>query len=279
MEISWLQSLILGLVSGFGEILPVSGQAHRLVLLKMFGVNSDPAVLRLLIHLGILAALYYSCRSHIVRMTRAKMLSRIPKRRRKRPLDMRSLMDYNLLRTTLIPIVIAYLFYTKTAALGSDLIFVAAFLAVNGMILYIPQYLPGSNKESGDMTPVEGLLMGLGGAVSTLPGISSLGTAVSIGTVRGMDQKYAMNTALIMNIPVTMGLIVYDLIDLFRSGLGGQSFGMVAVSLLAAAAAFAGVFLGIKALYKIADTVGFSVFGFYSWGAALLTFILYLAAV
>ena len=62
---SWLQSLILGFISGFAEIIPVSGEAHRLLILKFFGFRDDPALIRLMIHAGTVAALYYCCRKHI----------------------------------------------------------------------------------------------------------------------------------------------------------------------------------------------------------------------
>ena len=149
MELNWLQSLLLGLVSGLADILPVSAYAHRIVLLKLCGENSDPVAFRLFIHLATIGALYFCCRNHIVRMTRAQKLAHIPKRRRKRPLDKRSLMDLSLLKTTLIPMIIAFFFFSKTSILGSNLVFVAAFLFLNGIILYIPQFLPGSNKDSG----------------------------------------------------------------------------------------------------------------------------------
>lgn len=277
MELSWLQSLFLGLISGFAEILPVSAQAHRLVIEKFFGVTSDPVILRLMIHLGTLAALHFCCRRHIVRMMRAYRLSKIPKNRRKRPLDVQSLTDFNLLKTTLIPVVLVFLLYGRIAPLSRNLLWIAVFLLVNGIVLYVPPYLPGSNRESGAMSRVDGLLMGLGSALGAMPGISCVGAATSVGTVRGMEPKTALNLAFVMQIPVTIGFVVWDLLDLFR-GLGQLSFGALAGGILAAAAAFAGVFLGIKAVRKIADTIGLSVFGFYSWGAALFTFIVYLTA-
>lgn len=276
MNLTWLQSILLGLITGLADILPVSAQAHRLLLLKLFGESSEPALLRLTLHLSTLGALYYCCRGQIIRMTRAQKLARIPKRRRKRPLDTRSLMDLSLLKTTLIPIVIAFLFYSKTASLGSNLLFVAGFLFLNGLILYIPQFLPGSNKDAGYLTRLDGLLMGLGGAASTLPGISCIGTATSIGSVLGMEQNYTLNIALVMNIPVTIGYIVFDILAVASAGLTGLTFGAFVGYLLGAAAAFAGVFFGIRLLKKIASAIGTSVFAFYCWGAALFTFILYL---
>ena len=278
MELSWLQSLLLGLISGFAEVLPVSAEAHRLLLLKMFGVERDPVVLRLFIHLAIIAALHFCCRGHIVRMMRAQRLARIPKRRRKRPLDTDALMDFNLLKTTLIPTVLGVLLYTKLLFLGKEIHYVAGLLALNGIILYVPQFLPGANKESGAMTRIDGLILGLGGALGVLPGISCLGAGVSIGSVRGMDMKKVLNLALLMNIPVNLGLLVFDVMEL-AGGSMHLSFGSIFGALLAAAAAFGGIVLGIRLLQKIAQNLGYSVFGFYSWTVALLMFFLYLAAV
>lgn len=279
MELSWLQSLLLGLISGFAEVLPVSAQAHRLLLLKMFGLESEPGVLRLFIHLATIAALHFCCRGHIVRMMRAQRLAQIPKNRRKRPLDTDALMDFSLLKTTLIPVILGFILYTKLSFLRSELLYVAVLLTLNGIILYVPQFLPGSNKESGSMTRIDGLILGLGGALSTLPGISCIGAAVSIGSVRGMDLKKALNLALVMNIPVNIGFVVFDLLEIAGGRAGSVSFGGVISAVLAAAVTFAGIVLGIRLLQKIAQGPGYSVFGLYSWTAALLMFFLYLAAV
>lgn len=278
MELNWFQSLILGLISGFAEVLPVSGQAHRLVLLKMLGTNSDPAALRLMIHMGIIAALYFYCKGHIVRMMRAQRLVRIPKSRRKRPLDTDALMDFSLLKSTLIPIVLAFLLYGKVSFLSKNIMYVAGLLFVNGIILYIPQYLPGSNKASGAMSRIDSLYLGLGGALGTLPGISSIGAAVSVASVRGMDLKKALDLALLMNIPVNIGFALFDLIDLLKGGAGSLSFGFLIFCVFAGLTAFLGLALGIRMLKKITENAGYGVFAFYCWGAAMLTFILYLAA-
>ena len=211
-------------------------------------------------------------------MMRAQRLARIPKRRRKRPLDTDALMDFNLLKTTLIPTVLGVLLYTKLVFLGKEIHYVAGLLALNGIILYVPQFLPGANKESGAMTRIDGLILGLGGALGVLPGISCLGAGVSIGSVRGMDMKKVLNLALLMNIPVNLGLLVFDVMEL-AGGSMHLSFGSIFGALLAAAAAFGGIVLGIRLLQKIAQNLGYSVFGFYSWTVALLMFFLYLAAV
>lgn len=278
MELSFFESLVLGLISGFAEILPVSAQAHRLVILKMLGINSESAVLRLMIHLATAGALYFYCKGHIVRMMRARRLARIPKSRRKRPLDMEALMDFRMLLFATIPVILGLIVYSKVKFLSGKLIYLAVLLLVNGIILYIPQYLPGSNKQSGALSRVDSLYFGLGSMLGMLPGVSSIGSAVSIGSVRGMDQEKALGFALLLNIPLNLGIALWDLIELLSAGAGSLTFRSLLFGLFAGCAAFVAIILGIHLLKKIVKSAGYSVFGFYSWGAALLIFLLYLTA-
>lgn len=278
MEMSFFQSILLGLLSGLTEILPVSAQAHRLIALKLFGVEQEPDLLRLVIHLSTLAALYYACNGHITRILRARSMARRTQRRRRRPLDVRSLMDLSLLKTTWIPIVIVFLFYQDIAVVADHFMVVAGLLLLNGLILYIPQYLPGSNRDARSMSRIDGLLMGLGGAASTLPGISCIGAVTSVGAVRGGDRSYCLNIALLMNIPMTIGYIVFDVIAIAGSGLGAISFGVLIGYLFAAGLTFVGVLAAIKVMKALASNIGFSIFSFYCWGAALFAFMFALTA-
>ena len=278
MDLSWFQSLIIGLISGVAEVLPVSARAHRLLFLKMFGLREEGAVLLLMVHISVAAALYFSCRSHIVRMIRAQRVARVPKKRRKRPLDGEGLSDFSLLKTAVIPVILAFLLYSKISVLVGKPVYISALLLINGIILYVPQYLPGSNKTSGSMTRIDALYFGLGGALATLPGISCLGSTVSIASIRGMDLKKALDLGLLLNIPMNLGFAVYDLIRLFGNG-GSVTFSQLLTGLLAGMVAFAGVIFGVRMLRKIVENMGYSVFAFYSWGLALLSFILFLAVV
>lgn len=278
MELSFFENLILGLISGFTEVLPVSAQAHRNVLLKMLGMVGDSPVLRLMIHMGTVFALYFYCKGHIVRMMRAQRLVRIPKNRRKRPLDTEALMDFNFLKTTLIPVILGALIISRVDFGKGRLLWTAGFLLLNGVILYIPQYLPGSNKQAGALSRVDSLYFGLGGFLGMLPGVSAVGSALSVGSVRGMDMDKAFGFALLMNIPVNLCLAALDLITLVSGGAGSLAFKALVFSLFAGAAAFTGIILAIHMMKKLAASVGYGIFSFYSWGAAMLTFLLYLAA-
>lgn len=278
MELNWFQSLLYGLLSGLMDILPVSAQAHKVLLLKFFGVKGSAYLMELIIHLGIFAALYFSSQAQLVRMNRARALARVPKRKRKRPLDTRSMMDWSLLKTMTVPVILGMFLYQYTASIRTNLMLVALFLFLNGLVLYIPQFLPSSNRDSRTLSRVEGLLMGLGGVASILPGVSAVGTTLSIGSVCGVEKNYALNMTLMMNMVLTIGLIVYDVIGLISNGMGTLSFGIVIQYLLTMATAFGGTMFGIRIMRNLAANQGYALFGVYCWGLSLFTFILNLMA-
>lgn len=278
MELNWLESLLFGFVSGFFDIVPVSAQAHKVMMLKFLGVKSDLPVLYLLIDLGIFAALYLNCQGQMIRMNRARALARVPKKKRKRPLDVRSLMDLSFLKTMLIPLILGLFLYQYTSAWNEKLLWIVIFLFINGIILYVPQFLPGGNRDSRTLSRVEGLLVGLGGAASILPGISAVGCATSVGSVCGIERGYALDMALLMDMFLSLGWIVYDVIALIGGGAEVLSFVILLRYIFAAAAAFGGTVLGIKLMRYMAARHGYAVFAFYCWGIALFTFIFNLMA-
>lgn len=278
MDLNWLQSLLFGLISGLTDILPVSAQAHKAILLKLFGISSEPIILRFMIHLATFAGLYYCCQNQIMRISRQLRLARIPKKRRKRPLDTRTLMDFKLLRMMVIPVVLGFFAYQKTSVWNHSLNWIALLTMLNAVILYLPVLLPSGNKDSRSFSPLEGLLIGLGGAASVVPGISSMGATTSILLLRGADRTFALNMALLLQMAVTAGMAVMDIVTMWSVGIGSIGFGAIVCCILAAAAAFAGVFLGIKIMRTLAVNIGFNAFAFYSLGIALFSFILFLTA-
>ena len=278
MNFTWVESLLMGLVSGIADIVPVSAEAHRIILLKLFGKQGEPDLLRLFVHLGIMAALFWANQSIFVRMIRARNLSRIPKKKRKRPLDTRSLMDLSLCKTMLVPAILAYIFYEKAQGLAGNMIVLAAFLFLNGLIMYIPQFLPSGNRDSRTLSRVEGVLMGLGGAVSVIPGFSAVGAAVSAASVCGVERKYALNMSLVMNLGIMFALIFFDLKALFANGVGTITVSVAASYIVSGILAFLAATAAVRILRSLVEKSGFTVFVFYCWGVALFTFILNLMA-
>ena len=120
--------------------------------------------------------------------------------------------------------------------------------------------------------------MGLGGVISAVPGISAIGATTSIASVCGVDRTYGLNMALMMNMGINAGFMVYDVLGIAANGVGDLSVVILLRYLFSTAAAFGGSMLGIRLMRHLASGHGFSIFGVYCWGLALFSFILNLVA-
>ena len=278
MDLSGFEHLIYGFLSGLTEIFPVSARAHSTILLKVLGAEKISNLPVLLIHIAILAGIYFSSKAQLVKMTRARRLARVPKKRRKRPLDICSLMDSRFLLTMMLPVLLADILYGRLSNIQFGLLAISLLLFVNGIFLYIPQFFPGSNKDARSLSRIEGIVMGLGGSLSVVPGLSGVGAAVSIGSLYGVERSYALNMSLMMNMVYLAGMVVYDILNIIRYGVGLLSFQWFLSYILAAAVAFAGTMLAIRLMRKLAADKGYYIFSYYCWGIALFTFILNLMA-
>lgn len=278
MDLSGFEHLIYGFLSGLTEIFPVSARAHSTILLKVLGAEKISNLPVLLIHIAILAGIYFSSKAQLVKMTRARRLARIPKKRRKRPLDICSLMDSRFLLTMMLPVLLADILYGRLSNIQFGLLAISLLLFINGIFLYIPQFFPGSNKDARSLSRIEGIVMGLGGSLSVVPGLSGIGAAVSIGSLYGVERSYALNMSLMMNMVYLAGMVVYDILNIIRYGVGLLSFQWFLSYILAAAFAFAGTMLAIRLMRKLAVDKGYYIFSYYCWGIALFTFILNLMA-
>lgn len=278
MDLDFVKHLISGFVSGLTDILPVSASAHEILLQKIFGSHDRAGLPSLLIHLAVFAAIYVAFQNQIAKVARARALARIPKKRRKRPLDTKSLMDFRFWRTMIIPVLLAYLLYGKISGFRFSFVFLSFLLCLNGILLYIPQFFPGSNKDCRSLSRLEGIIMGLGGAVSVLPGLSGIGASVSLASICGVDKGYGLSLTILMEVAAVAALIVYDILAIISDGIGALSAMLILQDFLGAALAFAGAYLGIQIMRNLAKNAGYSVFAYYCWGLALFALILNLMA-
>ncbi len=276
MNLSWLEGLLFGWISGLAEFLPVSAQAHQAILCRLFGIPTVSGILPLMVHIAALLALMISCRQQLKALYGSLRLSAIPKRRRRRQPNERCMLDIQLIRTAFFPLVIGFLFYPAAQRCGTRLYMVAFFLLLNGILLLIPQLLPSGNKDSRSMSRLDGALLGFGGALSVIPGISGMAAATTVCTARGADRQHSLHWALMLSIPALAFFIGFDLYDVFTAGANVHSFMEAAVCLLSAFGAYWGAYAAIRFLQFLSVKAGFSGFAYYSWGAALFTFILYL---
>ena len=273
---TWLQSLIYGFLSGVSDIFPVSMQAHQSLILQVFGISQRQPVYDLLVHIAMFVSVYVSCFPAISRLRRDMNLLDNSRRRRHQIFDMRGLYEARLLKGAVPPMIAGMLIYLATNKLELNLIYLALFFLINGIILFVPEYMRHGNKDARSMSGLDSLLIGLCGMLSSFPGISRVGVVISVGSARGADRQNVLNWALLLSLPALIVLCLYDVILIFMIGINGFTFLAFLLALLAAVGAFCGSYLAISAMNYLTVRAGYSAFAYYSWGAALFSFILYL---
>lgn len=277
MTISYLQSILIGLVSGLADFLPVSGDAHRLVVGNLVGLPLVPPVFCLFLHLGALAALVISCRNDIYKLRRERAIAQIPPRRRKRRPDFQTILTVRMLETAVIPMLLLMLFRLKLAKYANSLVVLSVMLVINGIILFLPTFYAKGNKDARNLTRFDGVLLGIMGAASAIPGLSRTGAMISAAEMRGVSRSYGMRFTLLLCIPGLIADCALDLVGIFTGESAGIVGGFVPY-ILGGIAAGIGSYLAIRLMRFLSVKLGFARFSFYNWGAALLCLILYLTA-
>lgn len=272
---NWIQSILYGLLSGITEFLPISSEAHQLILQKIFGLERQDPVCELLVHLGVLLALLMCCRTMLHGLRRE--LNLYQSRRNSRRRASKGIFEIRLVRSAAAPLLIGMLLLLITSGLRQSLTAVTLFLLVNGVILFLPERMSSGNKDARSMSPLDGFLVGLSGALSVFPGISRVGATASTAVARGAEKQSALNWSLLISIPALVLLMGFDLLHLVTYGFEPFSLPRLLGYILTLITSYAGGFLSILFLRFTAARSGFSGYAYYCWGAALFTFILYLA--
>ncbi len=273
---SFIQSVLYGLVAGLSEFLPISSLAHGALLTKLLGADAPSAFTKLLCHIGFGVALFITYKDPLKGLSREYLLSQRPKRRRNREPIKRSVLDIALIRTAFFPLAFGFFCYPYTSRILNDIQWIAFFLAINGIIVFLPPYLRSGNKDSLSMTRADGVLLGLAAGLGCIPGISRMAAATTICSVQGADRKQSLHWSLLLSIPAIAFMLGFDLRDVLMQGAGIGGFGGLISSIVCASFSYMGAVFGIRIMQYLSVNTGYSGFSYYCWGAALFMFALYL---
>ena len=271
----WLWTILYGFVAGLAEFLPLSSPAHQSISAAVFGLASAAPLRQFLIRAACLAALLSACGREIDKLRRDGRMARLPARRRKRPVDSRSVATNRLLNIAVFPLVIGLVFYRRVNMWVDSLAVLTIFLVINGILLFVPQYIPSGNKDGRNLSLLDGLLMGLAGAFSVFPGISRMSAIHFAASARGADKNYSLQFALYLSIPALVVMLLFDAVAIF-GGIEAISFLVIIQYLLAMAAAYFGSTFAISIMRSMVVRAGYEIFSYYCWGMALISMILYL---
>lgn len=272
---SVLESILYGLVSGLTEFLPVSSGAHQVLMRYLFGVDSRVPVQELLVHIGVLLAVFAGCKDVLFRLRTEQRALQNSRRKRHRS-DSKSYFDLRLLKTASVPLLLGLLLTIVTFRKENNMVMLIAFSLLNALVLLLADHTSRGNRDSRTMSGLDGIVMGIAGALSAFCGMSRTGMISAYTVARGADGENVANWTTLLAIPAMAFAICFDLVLLVIMGFMGMTFVAFLGYILSGAMAFVGAYLGISLLKLILNQNGFSGFAYYGIGMALFSFILYL---
>ncbi len=243
-----MKSLILGIVQGLTEFLPISSSGHLVILKHWLNFQSEGAIMEVTLHFATLLA--------IIVFFRKKLLDYVTKEK------------ILIIIVGTIPIaLIGILFKDEIKLLFNNYLLVTVTLSLTGLMLFLSKN-PKESKEEPDLKMA--LIIGLAQALALTPGISRSGFTVATALLLGVKRKKAFEFSFILAIPALLGAFIINIPDILETNI--EVFSL----LTGALAAFFSGLLALWIFYKVTIKKDLYLFSYYLWVASGVSFSLFL---
>lgn len=249
MDISWWKAIILGIVQGLAEFLPISSSGHLELFEHILGVEEVPRLFDVCLHIGTLLAVF------IVFWKDIWSIIRHPKQK----------MTYMIIAATIPTVIIAVLLEVLL-----DDEFSSAFLGygfmITGILLYTMEIVSRNKqgKSLEEITWKDAALVGCVQGIATISGISRSGSTIAGGVFFGMDRKFLAKFSFLMSIPAILGAFCWDVLKLIIKGNDSAVQVSWFSTILGMIAAFVVGFLAIKYMLHLIQNKSFKPFAVYT---------------
>jgi len=266
------EAVILGIVQGLTEPLPVSSSAHLVIVPALIpGFHQPDVAFDVLLHLGTLLAVVFFLRREIGELFASLMPGKaqddaVPGTDAGEKAANRRMVLWIMIATFLTG-AIGILFKNRIERLFESVETTACMLLITGILLFLSDRVKTNQRRKGDMNLTDGIVLGLVQAAALIPGISRSGSTITFGIFRGLERKTSATFSFLLSIPAISGAVILKSGDLLRFPVGD----LPAMGAGFLAAAVAG-FLSLKLLFAIINKTGLRLFAYYCWfvGAATL---------
>ncbi|MBE7004892.1 MAG: undecaprenyl-diphosphate phosphatase [Ruminococcaceae bacterium] len=271
---SFLHSILLGLIQGITEFLPVSSSGHLAIaehLLGIQGASEIPAFFDVLLHLGTLCAVFVAYWHEICDivleffrgvgdLARGTTPKRVPPARRM----------VLLIIVGTLPLFLVLPFKDKVESLSKNMIFIGCALLFTGMMLWLCDRMGKGRKSETNTRLGDSLIVGAAQALATCPGISRSGMTITAGCFMGFERSFAVRYSFLLSIPAILGANILALHDALKAGVVWADVPAYLVGVLVAAATG---YACINLLRYIAGKGRFGYFAYYCWAVGILVLI------
>ncbi len=270
---SVLTSILLGLIQGIAEFLPISSSGHLAIAQHFLGMETEvPEFFDVLLHLGTLLAVFVAYWQDIKDMVAEffRGIGDIAHRTTPTPVPPARRLILLIIIGTL-PLFLLLPIHKKVQALSGNMVFIGIALIVTGFLLFACDLVRKGRKDERSATWLDAIVVGIGQAVATMPGISRSGMTITAGCFSGFERRFAVRFAFLLSIPAVLGANILSLKDALEAGI---NWGEVPVYLVGVMIAAVVGYLCIRLLKMIADKGRFGSFAYYCWAVGLLTLVL-----
>ena len=218
----WIEAIVLGLVQGLTEFLPVSSSGHLTIAKELFGIETSNLSFEVVVHAATVCSTIVAFRKEIWSLLCGFF-----------NLQMNPQKEYVFkIIVSMVPIFIVGVFFKDhvEAIFGSGLLVVGCMLLVTAGLLTLSEWL--SKRQQGEGRPVsyrDAIIIGLAQACAVLPGLSRSGTTISTGLMLGVRKSEIAQFSFLM---VLVPILGEAFLELVGGELAGAESGMSAVSLL-----------------------------------------------
>ncbi len=285
---SVLESILLGIVQGITEFLPVSSSGHLAILENIFHVETNGSMLfDIMLHVGTLAAVFIVYRRDIWNMIKEAVfmlrdifvnlrlffLNKIHKTSLKyRKIVHNSYRKFVvLILVSTIPTgVIGVLGKDIVAGAGETLLIPGICLLITGVLLLMAELKKEGSKMPKNVSYANGLVIGAAQGLATLPGLSRSGTTIATCLFCGLDRRFAVKYSFILSIPAILGAAVLEIKDVIAEPIELSQVGIYAIGMV-----FAGVvgYVCIKTMLIVVRNKKFRYFAYYCFVVGIVAIV------
>jgi undecaprenyl-diphosphatase len=261
-------AIVLGIVQGLTEFLPISSSGHLVIFQELFGMNDleeSHLLFDTLLHFGTLLSIFLVYNKDIYYLIKEffGILTDISKGEVNIHASPYRKMIMLLITATIPTVIIGLLFKDMFDLMFKSIRVVGFTLLFTGFLLSISNKLISGSKDEANAKYSNAFIIGLFQGMAIMPGISRSGSTIVAGLLNGFKKEFAVKFSFLISIPAILGAAVLQIPDLLRQGIDSTIiFPYIAGTLAAAITGF----IAIKFLINLLNKGKFYLFSYYCWG-------------
>lgn len=285
---SILQAILLGIIQGITEFLPISSSGHLVIIQNIFKIDVGGSMLfDIMLHLGTLVAVVTVYRRDITKMIMETLricfdiIHNVKiwfnNRKYDEALRYKRVIHNNYQKfvvlvviSTIPTAVIGYAARGLVTAAGRTMIVPGVCLLITGVLLLVSEISEEGHKIPKDISYSNGFFIGIAQGLATMPGLSRSGTTIAACLLGGFDRRFALKYSFIMSIPAILGAVVLEFKDVGKEAVSGS---MVFNCIIGAAVAAIVGYICIRIMLKVVRRRKLKKFAIYCFAVGTLAII------